>query len=57
MGFVLEKENKSFLGRKEGNSKLLGEEFRWFFFGRTNSFGIGRTKVEGLNLMISETFF
>ena len=53
MGFVLERENKFFLGRKEGNSKLLGGEVGWFFFGRTKSFGVGRTKVGGLNLMIS----
>ena len=26
------------------------------FFGRTKSFGVGRTKVGGLNLMMAETF-
>ena len=56
MRFVLERENKSFLGRKEENYKLLGEEVIWFFFGRTNSFGIGRTKVGGLNLMMARIF-
>ena len=44
-GVVLERENKFFLGRKEGNSKLIGGEIEWFFFGRKLSFSIGRTKV------------
>ena len=54
--FVLERENKFFSGRKEGNSKLLGGEVRWFFYGRIKSFGVGKTKVEGLNLMMAGTF-
>ena len=53
---VLERENKFFLVRKEGNPKLLGEEVEWLFFGGTISFGGGRTKVGGLNLMMAETF-
>ena len=32
VGVVLERENKFFLGMKEGNPKLLGEEVEWFFF-------------------------
>ena len=32
VGFGLEKENKFFLGRKEGNFKLLGREVVLFFF-------------------------
>ena len=55
VGVVLERENKLFLGREEGNSKLLGGEVRWFF-GRTISFGVGRTKVRGLNLNMAGTF-
>ena len=53
---VLKRENKFFLGRKEENPKLLGEEFGWFFFRRTISFGVGRIKVGGLNLMMAGTF-
>ena len=55
MGDVLERENKFFLGRKEGNPKLL-REVKWLFVGGTISFGGGRTKVGGLNLMIIEIF-
>ena len=43
VGVVLERENKFFLGRKEGNPKLLGGEVGWVFFGRTISFGGERT--------------
>ena len=57
VGVVLKRENKFFLGRKEGNPKLLGGEVEWFFFGRTISFGVGITKVGGLNLMMTETFY
>ena len=57
MGVVLERENKFFLGRKERNPKLLGGKVEWFFFGRTISFGVGRTKVGGLNLTMVGTFF
>ena len=53
---VLERENKFFLGMKEGNSKFLRGEVKWFFFRRTKSFGVGRTKIGGLNLMIAGTF-
>ena len=53
---VVERENKFFLGRKEGNSKLLRGEVGWFFFRRTKSFRVGRTKVGGLNLMMVGTF-
>ena len=35
----------SFLEGKKKNPKLLGGEVRWFFFKRTISFGVGRTKV------------
>ena len=56
MGFVLERKNKLFWGRKERNSKLLGGEVGWFFFGKIISFGVGRTKVEDLNLMMAGTF-
>ena len=35
-GVVLKSENKFFLGRKEGDPKLLGEEVGWLFFGCTN---------------------
>ena len=48
--------NRFFLGRKEGNLKLLGEEVEWLFFGWTISFGGGRTNVGGLNLMMVEIF-
>ena len=34
-GVVLERENKFFLGRKEGNLDFLGEEVRRLFFGGT----------------------
>ena len=53
---VLESENKFFLGRKEGDPKLLGEEVKWLFCGWTISFDGGRTKVGGLNLMMGGTF-
>ena len=56
MGVVLERENKFFLGRKEENSKLLREEVGWFFFGRIISFGVGRTKVGSLNLIMTGIF-
>ena len=56
VGVVLERENKFFLGRKEGNPKLLGGEFGWVFFGITISFGGERTKVGGLNLMMARNF-
>ena len=56
MGVVLESENKFFLGRKEGDPKMFGEEVEWLFFGGTISFGEGRTKVGGLNLMMAGTF-
>ena len=55
-GVVLESENKFFLGRKEGNPKLLEEEVGWLFFGGTISFGGERTKFGGLNFMIVGTF-
>ena len=55
MGVVLEK-NKFFLGRKEGNPKLLRGEVEYLFFGRTISFGGGITKVGGLNLMVARIF-
>ena len=57
VGVVLERENKFLLGREEGYPKLLGEEVGWFFFGRTIFFGVGRTKVGGLNLMMARAFF
>ena len=56
VGFVLERENKFFLGRKERNPKLFGGEVGWFFFRRTKSFSVERTKVGGLNLMMVGTF-
>ena len=43
VGVALERENKFFLGRKEGNPKFLSGEVGWFFFGKTISFGVGRT--------------
>ena len=56
VGIVLERENKFFLGRKEGNPKLLGGEVGWVFFGIKISFSEGRTKFGGLNLMIAGNF-
>ena len=56
VGFVL-RENKLFLERKKRNSKLLGGEIGWFFFGRTKYFGVGRTKVGDLNLMMTRIFY
>ena len=56
VGFVLERENKFFLERERGNPKCIGEEVEWLFFGRTISFGGERTKVRGLNLMMTRTF-
>ena len=55
-GVVLECENRFFLGRKEGDSKLLGEEVGWLFFGMTISFYGERTKFGGLKLMMVEIF-
>ena len=56
MGLILERENKFFLGRKQGNPKLLGGEVKWLFFGRTISFGGERTKVRSLSLMMTGIF-
>ena len=48
--------NKFLMRRKEDGSELLGEEVEWLFFEGTISFGGGRTKVGGLNLIMGETF-
>ena len=55
-GLILESENRFFLRKKEDDPELLGEEVGCLLFKGTVSFGGGRTKVGGLNMMMSGTF-
>ena len=55
-GVVLESEIRFFLGKKEGDPWLLGEEDEWLLFCRIVFFGGERTKVGGLNLRMMGNF-
>ena len=55
-GVVLESEIRFFLGKKEGDPWLLGEEDEWLLFCRIVFFGEERTKVGGLNLRMMGNF-
>ena len=55
---VLERENKIFLGMKEGNSKLIGGQVEWFFLWKNNILWCKKNKSwrfkldDGINLFL-----